>query len=89
MGWSEISAAARPVARPVACPVAHARSVLGDRWTMPPLCDRFRSMRRFDEFQYNPGVTRHVLTTVCASSRQPERCAVRRIERARRAMNVA
>lgn len=43
------------------CPVARGLSVIGDRWTMLVLRDCFRGVRRFDEFQANLGVTRHVL----------------------------
>jgi DNA-binding HxlR family transcriptional regulator len=53
MKWKELSEEI--------CPVARGLSVIGDRWTMLVLRDCFRGVRRFDEFQRNLGVTRHVL----------------------------
>ncbi len=44
------------------CSIARALSVLGDRWTMLILRNSFMGIRRFDEFQENLGVTRHVLS---------------------------
>jgi DNA-binding HxlR family transcriptional regulator len=43
------------------CSVARSLSILGDRWTLLVLRNAFLSMRRFDDFQANLGVTRHVL----------------------------
>ncbi|MEC9431265.1 MAG: helix-turn-helix domain-containing protein [Pseudomonadota bacterium] len=43
------------------CPVARSLSVVGDRWTLLILRDAFRGVRRFEQFQTNLGVTRHVL----------------------------
>ncbi|WP_169567493.1 winged helix-turn-helix transcriptional regulator [Sneathiella limimaris] len=43
------------------CPVARGLSVMGDRWTLLLLRDCFLGVRRFDDFQKNLGVTRHVL----------------------------
>lgn len=43
------------------CSIARTLSVLGDRWTMLILRNAFMGMRRFDDFQANLGVTRHVL----------------------------
>ena len=44
------------------CSVARALSVIGDRWTMLILRNAFVGIRRFDDFQANLGVTRHVLS---------------------------
>lgn len=44
------------------CSIARTLSVLGDRWTMLILRNAFTGMRRFDDFQQNLGVTRHVLS---------------------------
>ena len=44
------------------CSIARALSVLGDRWTMLILRNAFMGIRRFDAFQENLGVTRHVLS---------------------------
>lgn len=43
------------------CSVARSLSILGDRWTLLVLRNAFLGMRRFDDFQSNLGVTRHVL----------------------------
>ncbi|SDW11250.1 transcriptional regulator, HxlR family [Albimonas donghaensis] len=53
MKWTELS--------DEACPVARSLSVVGDRWTLLILRDAFRGVRRFEKFQTNLGVTRHVL----------------------------
>ncbi|CAM4296418.1 winged helix-turn-helix transcriptional regulator [Acinetobacter pragensis] len=44
------------------CSIARTLSILGDRWTMLILRNSFMGMRRFDDFQQNLGVTRHVLS---------------------------
>lgn len=44
------------------CSIARTLSILGDRWTMLILRNAFMGMRRFDDFQQNLGVTRHVLS---------------------------
>lgn len=44
------------------CSIARTLSVLGDRWTMLILRNAFMGLRRFDDFQENLGVTRHVLS---------------------------
>ncbi|RZG85807.1 transcriptional regulator [Acinetobacter sp. WCHAc060033] len=44
------------------CSIARTLSVLGDRWTMLILRNSFMGIRRFDDFQENLGVTRHVLS---------------------------
>lgn len=43
------------------CPVARGLSVIGDRWTLLLLRECFAGVRRFEQFQANLGVTRHVL----------------------------
>lgn len=44
------------------CSVARALSVIGDRWTLLILRNAFMGIRRFDDFQANLGVTRHLLS---------------------------
>ena len=44
------------------CSIARTLSVLGDRWTMLIIRNAFMGLRRFDDFQENLGVTRHVLS---------------------------
>jgi DNA-binding HxlR family transcriptional regulator len=53
MRWDEISG--------VPCSVARALSVVGDRWTLLILRDAFLRTRRFEDFQRQIGVTRHLL----------------------------
>jgi len=53
MRWDEI--------RDVPCSVARALSVIGDRWTLLILRDAFLRTRRFEDFQRQIGVTRHLL----------------------------
>ncbi|MBR8040832.1 helix-turn-helix transcriptional regulator [Burkholderia cenocepacia] len=43
------------------CSVARTLAVLGDRWTMLILRNAFLGCRRFDAFQTQLGLTRHVL----------------------------
>ncbi len=43
------------------CSVARTLAVLGDRWTLLILRNAFLGVRRFDAFQAQLGVTRHVL----------------------------
>lgn len=43
------------------CSVARSLAVIGDRWTMLLLRNAFLGTRRFDDFQLQLGVTRHVL----------------------------
>lgn len=45
----------------IRCSVARTASVIGDRWTMLILRNAFLRMRRFEDFQANLGVTRHLL----------------------------
>ena len=54
MRWNELSEQD--------CPIARGLSVVGDRWTLLILRDCFRGLRRFEQFQQNLGVTRHVLS---------------------------
>lgn len=44
------------------CSIARTLSILGDRWTMLIVRNAFMGMRRFDDFQQNLGLTRHVLS---------------------------
>ena len=44
------------------CSVARTLSVIGDTWSMMIIRNAFLGIRRFDDFQKNLGVTRHVLT---------------------------
>lgn len=43
------------------CPVARTLAVLGDRWTLLIIRNSFMATRRFDDFQSQLGMTRHVL----------------------------
>ena len=54
MKWDDIGS--------MPCSVARTLSILGDRWTMLILRNAFLGIRRFDAFQAQLGVTRHVLT---------------------------
>ena len=45
----------------IPCSIARSLAVLGDRWTMMVLRNAFLGIKRFDDFQTNLGVTRHVL----------------------------
>jgi DNA-binding HxlR family transcriptional regulator len=53
MKWEEIGK--------VRCSVARTLSVVGDRWTLLILRDAFLGIRRFEVFQRNLGLTRHLL----------------------------
>jgi DNA-binding HxlR family transcriptional regulator len=53
MRWDEISG--------MPCSVARSLSVIGDRWTLLVLRDAFLRTRRFEDFQRQLGVTRHLL----------------------------
>lgn len=46
-----------------ACSIARTVSVIGDRWTMLILRNAFLRMRRFEDFQSNLGLTRHLLAS--------------------------
>lgn len=43
------------------CSVARTLSVVGERWTLLIVRNAFLGLRRFDDFQANLGLTRHVL----------------------------
>lgn len=47
----------------IPCSVARSLSVLGDRWTLLILRNAFLRMRRFEDFQANLGLTRHLLAS--------------------------
>ncbi|MGH7123950.1 MAG: winged helix-turn-helix transcriptional regulator, partial [Stellaceae bacterium] len=55
MRWDEI--------RGMPCSVARTLSVIGDRWTLLVLRDAFLRTRRFEDFQRQLGVTRHLLAS--------------------------
>ncbi len=44
------------------CSIARTLSVIGDTWSMMIIRNAFLGIRRFDDFQKNLGVTRHILT---------------------------
>lgn len=44
------------------CSIARTLAIIGDRWTLLILRNTFLGIRRFDDFQANLGVTRHVLS---------------------------
>ncbi|MDJ0752273.1 MAG: helix-turn-helix domain-containing protein [Ardenticatenaceae bacterium] len=44
------------------CSIARTLSIIGDRWTLLILRNAFLGMRRFDDFQRQLDVTRHLLT---------------------------
>jgi len=43
------------------CSIARSLAIVGDRWTLLVLRNAFMGTRRFDDFQTQMGVTRHVL----------------------------
>lgn len=43
------------------CPIAQSLAIFGDRWTLLIIRNAFLGMTRFEQFQKNLGVTRHVL----------------------------
>ena len=43
------------------CPIAQSLAIFGDRWTLLIIRNAFLGMRRFEQFQSNLGVTRHIL----------------------------
>ncbi|RYY78789.1 MAG: transcriptional regulator [Moraxellaceae bacterium] len=43
------------------CPIARSLAIFGDRWTLLIIRYCFLKIRRFDDFQKQLGVTRHVL----------------------------
>lgn len=54
MKWDEVGA--------LPCSMARSLALLGDRWTLMVLRNVFMGMRRFDDFQTQLGITRHVLS---------------------------
>jgi len=44
------------------CPIARSLSIFGDRWTLLIIRNAFLRTRRFDDFQKQLGITRHLLT---------------------------
>ncbi len=44
------------------CPVARSLSIFGDRWTLLIIRNAFMRTRRFDDFQKQLGITRHLLS---------------------------
>lgn len=44
------------------CSIARSLAIVGDRWTLLVLRNAFLRIRRFDDFQQQMGVTRHVLS---------------------------
>ena len=45
------------------CSIARTASVIGDSWTMLILRNAFMRIRRFEDFQANLGLTRHLLAS--------------------------
>lgn len=43
------------------CPIAQSLAIFGDRWTLLIIRNAFLGMTRFEQFQKNLGLTRHVL----------------------------
>ena len=43
------------------CPIARSLAIFGDRWTLLIIRHCFLKIRRFDDFQKQLGITRHVL----------------------------
>ena len=46
----------------MSCPIARSLSIFGDRWTLLIIRNAFLRTRRFDDFQKQLGLTRHLLT---------------------------
>ncbi|MDE2420388.1 MAG: helix-turn-helix transcriptional regulator [Gammaproteobacteria bacterium] len=44
------------------CPIARSLSIFGDRWTLLIIRNSFLRTRRFDDFQKQLGITRHLLS---------------------------
>ena len=53
MKWTELSE--------MNCPIARTLAILGDRWTLLIIRNAFMKVRRFDDFQSQLGITRHLL----------------------------
>ncbi len=54
MRWNDI--------QQIPCSIARSLAIIGDRWTMLILRDCFLKTRRFEDFQKQLGITRHVLS---------------------------
>ena len=54
MKWQEL--------KELECPIARSLSILGDRWTLLIIRNAFMSTKRFEDFQNELGITRHLLT---------------------------
>jgi DNA-binding HxlR family transcriptional regulator len=54
MRWDEIGE--------LRCSIARTLSVVGDRWTLLIVRDAFLGLRRFEDFQRDLGITRHLLS---------------------------
>ncbi|GGC76575.1 winged helix-turn-helix transcriptional regulator [Marinobacter halophilus] len=46
----------------MSCPVARSLAILGDRWTLLIIRNAFMRTRRFEDFQKQLGITRHLLS---------------------------
>ena len=55
MKWQEIAE--------MPCSVARSQAILGDRWTMLILRNAFLAMRRYEDFQTQLGLPRHILSS--------------------------
>lgn len=55
MKWGELAG--------TPCSIARSLSVVGDRWTILILRNAFMRTRRFDDFQAQIGITRHLLAS--------------------------
>lgn len=44
------------------CPIAKSLAIFGDRWTLLIIRNAFLGMTRFEQFQRQLGITRHVLS---------------------------
>lgn len=44
------------------CPIAKSLSIIGDRWTLLIIRNAFAGTSRFEDFQEQLGITRHLLT---------------------------
>lgn len=53
MKWNELSG--------INCPIARTLAVLGDRWTLLIIRNAFMKTCRYDDFQKQLGITRHLL----------------------------
>jgi DNA-binding HxlR family transcriptional regulator len=55
MKWDEVGE--------MPCSIARTAAIIGDRWTLLILRNAFLGMRRFEDFQANLGLTRHLLAS--------------------------